>query len=444
MLQGYKAPCELLCAEKPELISEIHEAYLQAGADIIETCSFNATAISLAEFDLQDRAYELSAAAARLAKNAAMKFSTADKPRFVAGNMGPTSKSASLALDMERPEKRAVTWDELEAAYYDNARGLLDGGADIFLIETIVDSVNAKAAICAVKRLEEERGIELPIMLSATVMEKGGRLLSGQTIEAFTVSVSHADPLSLGLNCSFGAEKLKPHIAVFSRKPGDVKNPLFRENLFIPPLVSAYPNAGFPNLDGEYDQSPGEMADYIEEYFKEGLVNIAGGCCGSTPAHIAAIAERARNYPPRQAVNSNKLNLVSGLEAWDLSKLEINVLFNDELTGKINSGDYEGAVEFAMEEENTGRGFLSIRTDGLSIDGIRIFFNHALQYTGLARLPVMLYSDSADLSSMEIIKAGLKCLPGMSIIKIKNLKNTDPDYDRWKKLASTYGALLYT
>ncbi|MDR1898915.1 MAG: homocysteine S-methyltransferase family protein, partial [Treponema sp.] len=267
---------DLLCLTRPEAIRGIHEAYLEAGADIIETCSFNSTALSLGDFGIGELAYEISAAAARLARLAADAFSTPDKRRFVAGSIGPTAKSASISPDIDDPEKRSVYWDELEAAYYDNARGLLDGGADILLIETVFDTLNAKAAIFAAKRLMEERSIEVPLWISATVNDSAGRLLSGQTIEAFCVSVLHAEPWALGLNCSFGAEKLLAHIRNLAG--------------FVPCLVSAHPNAGMPNEEGRYDESPETMAGLIEAYLRPGLVNIIGGCCGTTPAHIAAIA----------------------------------------------------------------------------------------------------------------------------------------------------------
>ncbi|MDR2245220.1 MAG: homocysteine S-methyltransferase family protein, partial [Treponema sp.] len=292
---------DVLCLTKPEVIDSIHEAYLEAGADIIETCSFNSTSISLSGYGIAGLAREISAAAASIARKAADRFSTADKPRFVAGSIGPTSKSGSMSPNIDDPGKRAVTWDELEAAFYDNACGLLDGGADILLIETVFDTLNAKAAIAAVKRLEAERQLAVPLMISATVSDTSGRVLSGQTMEAFCVSVIHAKPWSIGLNCSFGAEKL---IA-----------PIKRLSEIAPCFVSAHPNAGLPNQFGLYDETPETMCCHIEEYMKEGLVNILGGCCGSTPAHIAAIVRAAKAYKPRAIPAAGKRGMaLAGLE----------------------------------------------------------------------------------------------------------------------------------
>jgi 5-methyltetrahydrofolate--homocysteine methyltransferase len=316
---GHKTPLagcnDLLCLTKPQAIGAIHEAYLKAGADIIETCSFNSTAVSLEDYGIGDLAYEISAAAARIARKAADAFSTGDKPRFVAGSMGPTGKSAGLSPDVNDPAKRSIYWDELEAAFYDNARGLLDGGADILLLETIFDSLNAKAALFAIRRLLDERNIDSPVIISATITGDSGRLLSGQTLEAFCASVLHAVPWAMGLNCSFGAEKLLPHIR--------------RLSAAVPCFVSSHPNAGLPNKFGAYDESPESMAACIENFLQEGLLNVIGGCCGTTPAHIAAIAAKAALHKPRalpQNSSPRPLNL-AGLEP-----LEINSLNSDTTT----------------------------------------------------------------------------------------------------------------
>ncbi|MDR2185370.1 MAG: homocysteine S-methyltransferase family protein, partial [Treponema sp.] len=311
---------DLLCLTKPELISGIHEAYLQAGADIIETCSFNATSVSLADYGIGDLAYEISAAAARLARKAADAFSGPARPRFVAGSMGPTSKSAGIPQDISDPAKRGVSWDELTAAYYDNARGLLDGGADMLLLETIFDTLNAKAAIFAITRLAEERrsvhggGEEIPVMISATV-SAGGRLLTGQTLEDFCSSVSHVKPWSVGLNCSFGAELLKPHIRTLAS--------------FVPCLVSAYPNAGMPDKNGEYAETPESMAAVLAGYMGEGLVNIVGGCCGSRPEHIAAIAAAAKNFSPRPVRASGEQSFCPGSKPFPVIGQRINAAEKD-------------------------------------------------------------------------------------------------------------------
>jgi 5-methyltetrahydrofolate--homocysteine methyltransferase len=414
----------------PHIVSGIHEAYLKSGADIIETCSFNATAISLAGYGLADFAYELSAAAARLARKAADAFSTTDKPRFVAGSMGPTAKSASIAPDLDDPGKRAVTWDELETAYYENARGLLDGGADIFLIETVFDTLNAKAAIFAVRRLAQERGLDLPLIISATVSDNGGRLLSGQSVEAFCVSVLHANPLALGLNCSFGAEKLKQYIAALSA--------------VAPCLVSAYPNAGFPNSHGVYDETPESMADHLEEYMRGGLVNIVGGCCGSTPAHIAAIAARAEKYAPRPVPEPSPKTILAGLDVMEFNHGLANIAEHDtdalrrEFNRLLKEGDYDGTVDLVRKTVEDGAAFIDVCIDENLPDAkaaVSCFLNLALQYPDIARLPVMLDSDF-----WEVIEAGLKCLQGKGLVNSACFKEGDAESNRRLALVRAYGA----
>ena len=421
---------DLLCLTMPELISGIHETYLNAGADIIETCSFNANAISLADYGLVDLAYEINVAAASLARKEADRFSKPDNPRFVAGSMGPTPKSASFCQDMDKPEKRAITWDELEAAYYENARGLLDGGADLIIIETVFDTLNAKAAIFAVRRLAEERSVDVPIVVSATVSE-GGRLLSGQTVEAFCVAVLHANPLALGLNCSFGAEKLKAHIAAVSA--------------FVPCMVIAYPNAGLPNRFGAYEETPESMAKHIEGYLSDGIVNIIGGCCGSTPAHIAAISERAKNYSPRPLPALPQKNFLAGLEVreidpkqrlLDLSK-STGAAESGELSRLIKEGSYEDAVDIIRERVEAGAALVEIRLDDVEEDALVCFLNTALFYPDIAHLPVMISS-----SDWTLIETGLKCLPGKGLVNYTGGENGETDFLRLSYLARTYGAAL--
>ena len=422
---------DILCLTMPQLISTIHEAYLNAGADIIETCSFNANVISLADYGLGDMAYEINVAAARLARKEADRFSTPDKPRFVAGSMGPTPKSAGICQDMNNPEKRAITWDELQAAYYDNARGLLDGGVDFILIETVFDTLNAKAAIFAVRRLAEERGVDVPVIVSATVSE-GGRLLSGQTVEAFCVSVLHANPLALGLNCSFGAEKLKTHIAAVSA--------------FVPCLVIAYPNAGFPNRYGAYDETPESMANHIESYLADGIVNIVGGCCGSTPAHIAAISERAKKYPPRPLPALPKKTFLAGLEVREINleqgfksmRGNTETAGNDELSRLVKEGNYEDAVDIVRERVEAGAALVEIRMDDVKEDALVCFLNTALFYPDIARLPVMIES-----SRWDLIEAGLKCLPGKCLVNYVSLEDTEAEFLRHSsRLVQAYGAAV--
>ena len=431
MLQAYPAPAEALCISKPEIVTEIHEAYLEAGADIAGTCTFNATSISLAEFGMADRAYELSLAAAKLARKAADKFSTKDRLRFVAGSMGPTAKSASFAPDMNNPLIRAVTWDELEAAYYDNARGLLDGGTDIFLVETIIDPINAKAAIHAILRLGEERMQDLPIIVSASIMEKGGRLLSGQTLEAFFISTLHAKPLAIGLNCSFGAEKMEAHLVELSAKS---------LSGMLPALICAYPNAGLPNHEGTYDEDPNTMAGHIESYLKKGIVNIVGGCCGSTPAHIKAIAEKAAMYKARSLPaakdstgNDSKNIYFDGNEIHKLSgPLNIKTL---DINSLINNDEYEEASDMLMDHEDEE--FLNINVDGIKKESLVNFLNYALQYPSVIRMGFILSG-----SAMENIEAALKCLPGKSIIQVEGIKAGSDDYIRLSKMAGFYAAAV--
>jgi len=425
---------DFLCLTQPRLISDIHEEYLLAGADIIETNSFNATPVSLRDYGLADAAYEISAAAARLARDAADTFSTPEKPRFVAGSMGPTAKSLSLSPDVNDPRKRAITWDELEAAYYENARGLLDGGADLLLIETVFDTLNAKAAIFAAMKLARERGIDVPIIVSATVSDSGGRLLSGQTVEAFCVSVLHADPLALGLNCSFGAEKLRHSIAYMS--------------IAAPCLVCAYPNAGLPNHLGVYEEGPDSMASHIEEYARDGLVNIVGGCCGTTPAHIAAIAAKAVNYAPRSLPASRKKTLLAGLEVLEISRERgltnvgerANVAGSRRFFSAVKAGDYEEAAGIAREMVEAGAALIDVCMDGALPDtkaALAGFLSTVFQYPDLARIPIMINS-----SSWELIEAGLKCLQGKGLVNSISLKDGEEEFLRRARAGRSYGAAL--
>jgi 5-methyltetrahydrofolate--homocysteine methyltransferase len=418
----------------PDVISGIHEAYLKAGSDIIETCSFNAASVSLADYGLADLSYEISAAAAGLARKAADSYSTPDKPRFVAGSIGPTGKSLSMSPDMNAPEKRAVTWDGLEAAFYENARGLVDGGADIIIIETVFDTLNAKAAIFAVSRLAEERGIDIPVIVSATVLNSGGRILSGQTVEAFCVSVLHANPLAVGLNCSFGAEKLKPSVAAVSA--------------VAPCLVSAYPNAGFPDRMGVYGEGPEAMAGFVEEYFREGLVNIAGGCCGSTPAHIAAIAEKAGKYVPRPLPALPGRTLLAGLDVLEVSPErglaaiggQRGAADNAKFLGLIKEKEYDDAADIARETAEAGAAIIDVRMDDPLIDAkaaMTEFLNFALQYPDLARHPFMIGG-----SDWEAIEAGLKCLQGKGLVNSISLKDGEAEFLRKARLARRYGAAV--
>lgn len=279
---------DILSITRPDVIREIHKQYLEAGADILETNTFSGTTIAQADYHLEDAVYDINYYSAKIAREVADEFTKREphKPRFVAGAMGPTNKTASLSPDVNNPGYRAITFDELAAAFKQQAKALIDGGADVLLLETIIDTLNVKAALFAIQELFEEIGRTLPVMVSGTITDASGRTLSGQTTEAFLVSVSHVPLLSIGLNCALGASALRPYLQVL-----DEKSSFF---------VSAYPNAGLPNEFGHYDQTPEEMAVQVEEYLKEGLVNIVGGCCGTTPDHIKKIAEIAKKYKPRE------------------------------------------------------------------------------------------------------------------------------------------------
>ena len=291
---------DLLVLTKPEVIQEIHEKYLEAGADIIETNTFNAQRVSLSDYHMESIAYEMNFEAAKIAKLACEKYSSPDKPRFVAGSIGRTNKTDSLSPDVNNPAARNVNYDELVIAYSEQIKGLIDGGVDAILIETIFDTLNAKAALYATEEVFREKNIRLPIMISVTITDNAGRTLSGQTLEAFLISISHANLFSVGLNCAFGAKQIEPYLEELSRKASC--------------YVSVYPNAGLPNQFGEYDESAAEMAKTVATFAKKGLVNIVGGCCGTTPPHINAIANAVKDYPPRTVPVFEPLTKLSGLE----------------------------------------------------------------------------------------------------------------------------------
>ncbi|MFD2564241.1 homocysteine S-methyltransferase family protein [Aquimarina rubra] len=279
---------DLLSITQPEAIKEVHRLYFQAGADIVETNTFSGTTIAMADYEMEELVYELNFQSAKIAKEVADEFTAKEphKPRFVAGSIGPTNRTASMSPDVNDPGFRAVTFDELRVAYKQQVEALLDGGSDILLVETVFDTLNAKAALFAIEEVKDERNIEVPIMVSGTITDASGRTLSGQTAEAFLISISHIPMLSVGFNCALGASQLTPHLEVLAQKAGFA--------------VSAHPNAGLPNAFGEYDETPEQMADQIKEYMDKSLVNIIGGCCGTTPEHIKAIAELAKNYKPRK------------------------------------------------------------------------------------------------------------------------------------------------
>jgi 5-methyltetrahydrofolate--homocysteine methyltransferase len=417
---------DILCLTRPDIIERIHRAYLEAGADIIETCSFNnSNAISLADYGLAGLAYEISVAAAAVARKAADAFSTSGKPRFVAGSMGPTAKSASIPPDMNDLSKRAVTFDELAAAYYDSARGLLDGGADILLIETIFDTLNAKAAIFAVDRLREERQADIPLMLSATIADDSGRILSGQSAAAFCASVLHGNPWALGLNCSFGAASLEQHV---------------RELAGIAPcLVSVHPNAGLPNRQGEYDENPETMAASLEDYMRQGLVNIVGGCCGSSPAHIAAISEKAGQYPPRRAPAKTTATVLAGLKPLCIEPSQTLIFGGEEAHAvEIPEDDFEEAAAVARDLLEDGAAMINVCWDNAADAKTAMirFLSLGLCYSVFASVPVMVES-----RRWEVIEAALKYLQGKSLVNSLSLKDGEMELLRKARLVRRYGAV---
>jgi 5-methyltetrahydrofolate--homocysteine methyltransferase len=427
---------DLLSLTQPEVIRKIHLDYLEAGADIIETNTFNATGISQGDYELSSYAYELNLASARLGSEVVAEFNrrTPGQPRFLAGALGPTNRTASLSPDVNDPGARNITFDQLTAAYSEAVRGLLDGGVDILLIETIFDTLNAKAAIFAVEQMFEARGYCLPVMVSGTITDASGRTLSGQTIEAFWNSTAHAAPLAVGLNCALGARDLRPYIQELARIAGT--------------FVSAYPNAGLPNEFGEYDQSPEEMADLIGEFAESGFVNLVGGCCGSTPEHIAAIVRNVRRVEPRKPPEIPSMCRLSGLEPLNigLETMFVNIGERTNVTGSrrfarlISEDDYETALEVARQQVENGAQIIDINMDEGMLDSkaamVR-FLNLLMAEPDISRVPVML-----DSSKWEVIEAGLKCVQGKPVVNSISLKEGEEEFLRQARLARRYGATV--
>jgi 5-methyltetrahydrofolate--homocysteine methyltransferase len=423
---------DLLAITKPDVIREIHEEYLAAGADIIETNTFNSTRVSMADYQMEDIAYELNVAGAKLAREAADKYSTPDKPRFVAGVLGPTSKTCSMSPDVNDPGFRAVTFDDLVEDYSASTRGLIEGGSDIILIETIFDTLNAKAAIFAVKTVFEEDNIELPMMISGTITDASGRTLSGQTTEAFYNALIHAEPISIGLNCALGPDMLRQYVQELSR----ISNT----------HVSAHPNAGLPNEFGEYDLEPEGMAAYIEEWAESGYLNIVGGCCGSSPEHIKAIADAMEKATPRELPDLPIECRLSGLEPFNMGEnsLFTNVGERTNVTGSarfkrlIKDGDYDTALEVAKEQVENGAQVIDINMDEAMLESKEAmvrFLNLIAAEPDIARVPVMV-----DSSKWDVIEAGLKCIQGKGIVNSISMKEGVDNFIHQAKLIKRYGA----
>ncbi len=427
---------ELLVLTQPQVIQEIHEQYLAAGSDIIESNTFGAQRIAQADYHLEDLVYEMNVAAAKLARAACDKYSTPDAPRFVAGAFGPTPKTASISPDVNDPGARNITFDELVAAYLEQARALHEGGVDLFLVETIFDTLNAKAALFAIDQFFEESGVSLPLMISGTVTDASGRILSGQTVEAFWNSVRHAKPITIGLNCALGAALMRPYVAELAK--------------FCDTYICIYPNAGLPNpmSDTGFDETPPITSSLLKEFAEAGFVDIAGGCCGTTPAHIKAIAAEVKALPPRvPPAPDHKLRL-SGLEPMNIddSSLFVNVGERTNVTGSkafarmILNGQFDEALAVARQQVENGAQVIDVNMDEAMLDSkaamVR-FLNLVATEPDIARVPIMI-----DSSKWEVIEAGLKCVQGKSIVNSISLKEGEVEFLRQAKLCRRYGAAV--
>jgi 5-methyltetrahydrofolate--homocysteine methyltransferase len=428
---------DLLVLTRPDVIGAIHREYLEAGSDLIETNSFNSNAVAQADYGAEALVYELNLEAARLARAAADEWTarTPDRPRFVAGSMGPTNKILSISPDVNNPAFRNVTFDELREAFKDQAKGLIDGGCDLLLLETIVDTLNAKAAIVALEELFDERGRRLPVMISATITDRSGRTLSGQTIDAFWTTIAHARPFSVGVNCALGARDMRPYVEELARLAGC--------------FVHCYPNAGLPNAFGEYDEQPADTAGTLQEFASHGLVNIVGGCCGTTPAHIAAIAAEVRQLAPRRPPQSREpFTRLAGLETLTIrpdSNFQMvgertNVTGSARFARLIRAGNYADAAQVALEQVRNGANLIDVNMDEGMLDSERAmtdFLNYIGTEPEIARVPVMV-----DSSKWSVLLAGLKCVQGKPVVNSISLKEGEGDFLDKAAAIRRYGAAV--
>jgi 5-methyltetrahydrofolate--homocysteine methyltransferase len=425
---------DLLCLTRPETIEEIHESFLKAGADILETNTFNATSISQGDYGTQNFVREINREAARIACNAALKFSTSDKPRYVAGSIGPTNKTCSMSPDVNDPGYRAISFEELKCSYREQIEGLLEGGVDLLLVETIFDTLNCKVALVAINEIFTEKGIKLPVMVSGTITDKSGRTLSGQTIEAFVNSVSHIDLLTIGLNCSFGARDLKPYLDEMSKK--------------APFYISVHPNAGLPNQFGEYDETPEAMRLQVSEFTGNRTVNIIGGCCGTTPDHIRELAALASKSRPHHKPKLDRATRLSGLEPLTVNKQSnfvnigerCNVAGSIKFARLIRDGNYDEALSVAREMVEGGAQIIDVNMDDAMLDAKKEmvrFLNLIASEPDISRLPVMI-----DSSKWEVIEAGLQCLQGKSIVNSISLKEGEEQFILHAGKIMAYGAAV--
>jgi len=423
---------DLLTLTQPDIIAGIHREYLEAGADILETNTFNANAVSLADYGMEGLAHELNLEAARLARRVADEASTPERPRYVAGALGPTTRTASISPDVNDPGARNVTYDQLVAAYAEATRGLLEGGSDLLFIETIFDTLNAKAAIFAVETVFEDYGRRWPVIVSGTITDASGRTLSGQVTEAFWDSIRHVNPLAVGLNCALGAKEMRPYIAEISR--------------IADSFVSCYPNAGLPNAFGEYDEMPEETAAFLGEFAESGFVNLVGGCCGTTPDHIAAIAAAVEGKERREARGLEPAMRLAGLEPFTVTEdsLFVNVGERTNITGSarfrnlIKDGDYDAALTVAAQQVENGAQVIDINMDEGMIDGVAAmdrFTKLVASEPDISRVPVMV-----DSSKWEVIEAGLKNVQGKPIVNSISMKEGEEKFREQARLCRKYGA----
>ena len=441
-----KGANDLLALTQPGVLAAIHREYLEAGADIIETNTFNSTSIALADYALEPFAYEINVAAARLAKDAARAFDAPGRPRFVAGAIGPMNRSLSISPDINDPAGRSVTFDEVRDAYRDQVRGLVDGGADLILVETIFDTLNAKAALVAAQEVFEERGVELPIMISVTITDRSGRTLSGQTLDAFYTSVRHVKPFSVGLNCALGARDMRPYLAELAR--------------ICESYVTCYPNAGLPNAFGQYDELPDETAALLREFADSGFVNVLGGCCGTTPDHIRAVAAAVDGAPPRPRPNAplptpnsqgtgvERFTQFSGLETLTIRPDSNFIMIGERtnVTGSkrfarlVRDGSFAEAAAVALDQVRGGANILDVNMDEGMLDSERAmttFLNLIATEPEIARLPIMI-----DSSKWSVLEAGLKCVQGKAIVNSISLKEGEADFLAKAKTIRRYGAAV--
>jgi 5-methyltetrahydrofolate--homocysteine methyltransferase len=427
---------DLLSLTRPDIIEKIHRQYFEAGADIVETNTFNSTSVSLAEYGLEREVYAINRAATELARRAADDFTARDpeKPRFVAGSIGPTSRTASLSPDVNNPGFRAITFDELAASYREQVEGLYDGGADVLMPETTFDTLNLKACLFAISQFFDERGVELPVMVSVTITDASGRTLSGQTVEAFWNSVSHFPMLSVGLNCALGPDRMRPYLEELSQ--------------IAPCFVSCHPNAGLPNEFGGYDETPAQMRRVLCEFAENGWLNVVGGCCGTTPEHIRVIAEGMESISPRVRPSIPGYSRLSGLEPLTLRPEgnfivvgeRTNVTGSKKFARLVRSGDYEAALEVARDQVANGANVLDVNMDEALLDGekaMSTFLHLIAAEPEIARVPLMI-----DSSKWSVIEAGLKCVQGKSIVNSISLKEGEESFLRQARLVRRYGAAV--